>query len=75
MKDALTLIATTPQTEDGWAAYYERMESYLVLEDRPVLWTCPNCQCINATVIGEKACCVECGVRPMRPEPMTRPVI
>ncbi len=64
----------TPNEFD-WQRYYEEFESFLAPEDKPMFWTCPNCQCINATVIGEKACCVEYGVRPMRPEPMTEPVI
>lgn len=66
---------TTPYTEEDWQEYANEYADYLAPEDKPILWTCPNCQCINATVMGEKACCVECGVRPMRPEPMVGSVI
>lgn len=74
MNDALT-IATTPQTEDGWAAYYERMESFLVPEEKPYFWLCDSCQAINATVIGAKAFCKSCNSYSFNPQPPKKPVL
>lgn len=66
---------TTPYTEEDWREYFDEYADHFQAESLPMFWRCPGCQIINATVIGEKACCVECGVRPLRPEPMTEPVI
>lgn len=66
---------STPYTEEDWEEYANEYADYLKAEDKPMFWRCPNCKQIQATVIGEKACCVECGVRPIRPEPMVGPVI
>lgn len=44
-------------------------------EGQVMFWECPSCKKTNATVVGEKARCVECNSMPMNPKPLTKPVI
>lgn len=59
------MIRTTPYTEEDWQEYFDEYADYLKAEPLPMFWRCTSCEEIQATVIGEKVCCVECGVRPV----------
>jgi len=50
-------------------------ETHLFSEDKIVFWECPSCNTTNATVIGEKAYCVQCKSMPMKPKAVTKPVL
>ncbi len=75
MDDALTRLVTSPRNQTEYDDLFDDLPAYLAPEPLPMFWRCPSCQEIQATVIGEKARCVGCGSMPLRPEPMTEPVL